>query len=34
MISGFFLPIALRRLSASFREKLASVFEISITCSW
>ena len=34
MISGFFLPIALRRLSASFSEKFASVFEMSITCSW
>ncbi len=34
MISGFFLPIALRRLSASLSEKLPSAFEISITCSW
>ncbi len=34
MISGFFLPMALRKLSASFSEKLARVLEISMTCSW
>jgi hypothetical protein len=34
MISGFFLPIALRRLSASRSERSPSRFAISITCSW
>ena len=34
MISGFFLPMALRRLSASLSVKPASALEISITCSW
>ena len=34
MISGFFLPIALRRLSASFSEKPARSTEASMTCSW
>ncbi len=34
MTSGFFLPMALRSVSASLSEKPASTFATRITCSW
>ena len=34
MISGFFLPMALRKLSESLSEKLPSSTAANMTCSW